>query len=101
MDRKAVMVVADVLRALIVLPILFITSLSQIWILYLAAAGLALVGVSFYPARNATLPKIVPEESLMTANGLIQGSTVIALVVGACHRRRGRRDLASLGYTVR
>lgn len=82
MDRKVVMVVADVLRALIVLPVLLITSLSQIWILYLAAAGLALVGVSFYPARNASLPKIVPEESLVTANGLIQGSTVVALVVG-------------------
>jgi len=82
MDRKVVMVVADILRALIVLPILLITSLSQIWILYLAAAGLAFVGVSFYPARNASLPKIVPEESLVTANGLIQGSTIVALVVG-------------------
>jgi MFS family permease len=82
MDRKVVMVVADILRALIVLPVLLITDLSQIWILYLAAAGLALVGVSFYPARNASLPKIVPEESLVTANGLIQGSTIIALVVG-------------------
>lgn len=82
MDRKAVMVAADILRALIVLPILFITSLSQIWILYLAAAALALVGVSFYPARNASLPKIVPKESLVTANGLIQGSTIVALVVG-------------------
>jgi len=81
-DRKAVMVIADVLRALIVLPILLVTSLNQIWILYLAAAALALVGVSFYPARNASLPKIVPKESLVTANGLIQGSTVIALVVG-------------------
>ncbi|MGD2105440.1 MAG: MFS transporter [Anaerolineae bacterium] len=82
MNRKLVMVAADVLRALIVLPILFITSMSQIWILYLVAAGLALVGVSFYPARNASLPKIVPKESLVTANGLIQGSTIIAMVVG-------------------
>ena len=82
MNRKVVMVIADVLRGLIVLPILLVTSLNQIWILYLAAGGLALVGVSFYPARNASLPKIVPEDSLVTANGLIQGSTVIALVVG-------------------
>jgi MFS family permease len=82
MDRKLVMVVSDVLRALIVLPVLLVTSLGQIWILYLAAAGLALVGVSFYPARNASLPKIVPSGSLVTANGLIQGSTIIALVFG-------------------
>jgi MFS family permease len=59
-----------------------VTSLHQIWILYLAAAGLAIVGVSFYPARNASLPKIVPSGSLMAANGMIQGSYVVALVVG-------------------
>jgi len=82
LNRKLIMVVSDLLRALIVLPILFVTSLQQIWILYLAAAGLALVGVTFYPARNASLPRIVPTGSLMTANSLIQGSYVIALVVG-------------------
>ncbi|MGD8997375.1 MAG: MFS transporter [Anaerolineae bacterium] len=81
-DRKRVMIVSDVSRALIVLPILLVTSLGRVWILYLAAAGLALIGVSFYPARNASLPKIVPSGSLMTANGLIQGSYIIALVVG-------------------
>ena len=81
-NRKVVMVVADVARALLVLPILLITSLNQLWILYLVAAALALVGVSFYPARNASLPKIVPEGSLVAANGLIQGSTIIGLVVG-------------------
>jgi DHA3 family macrolide efflux protein-like MFS transporter len=82
LNRKLVMVVSDLLRALIVLPILLVTSLQQIWILYLAAASLALVGVTFYPARNASLPKMVPAGSLMTANSLIQGSYVIALVVG-------------------
>jgi len=82
LNRKLIMVVSDLLRALIVLPILFVSSLQQIWILYLAAAGLALVGVTFYPARNASLPRIVPTGALMTANSLIQGSYVIALVVG-------------------
>jgi MFS family permease len=82
MDRKRVMVVSDVSRALIVLPILLVTGLGRVWILYLAAAGLALIGVTFYPARNASLPKIVPSGSLMAANGLIQGSYIIALVVG-------------------
>jgi DHA3 family macrolide efflux protein-like MFS transporter len=81
-DRKLVMVVSDVSRGLIVLPILLVTGLGRVWILYLAAAGLALIGVTFYPARNASLPKIVPSGSLMAANGLIQGSYIIALVVG-------------------
>ncbi len=82
MNRKLVMVASDLLRALIVLPILFISGLQQIWILYAAAAGLALAGVCFGPARNASLPKIVPPGLLVTANGLMQGSHVIALIAG-------------------
>jgi MFS family permease len=81
-NRKLTMVGSDVLRALIVLCILFINSAQQLWILYLAVAGLALVGVFFYPARNAVIPNIVPPGLLLTANSLIQGSTIIALLLG-------------------
>jgi DHA3 family macrolide efflux protein-like MFS transporter len=81
-NRKAVMIGSDVLRGLIVLCILLINSVQQLWILYLAAAGLALVGVFFYPARNAVIPNIVPANLLLAANSLIQGSWVIALVLG-------------------
>ena len=81
-NRKWVMVVADLLRGLIVLSIILVNTVHQIWILYLAAAGLALVGVFFYPARNAVIPNIVPGDLLLAANSLIQGSYVIALIVG-------------------
>jgi len=81
-NRKQVMVASDVLRGLIVLSVLLINSAQQLWILYLAAAGLAVVGVGFYPARNASIPKIVPSGSLMAANSLIQGSYIVALIVG-------------------
>lgn len=82
LNRKLVMVACDLSRALVVLPILLISGLQQIWILYAAAVGLALAGVCFGPARNASLPKIVPSGSLMTANGLMQGGQVIALIAG-------------------
>ncbi len=81
-NRKTLMVISDLLRALLVLPVLWVISSGQLWILYLAAAGLALVGVGFYPARNALLPRIVPAGSLMTANGLLQGNSVVGLVIG-------------------
>ena len=81
-NRKLVMVGADVLRGLIVLCVLLVNSVQQLWILCLAAAGLALMGVFFYPARNAVIPNIVPPGLLLAANSLIQGSYVIALIAG-------------------
>jgi len=81
-NRKLVMIGSDVLRGLIVLCILLVNNVQHLWILYLTAAGLALVGVFFYPARNAVIPNLVPGELLLAANGLIQGSYIIALIVG-------------------
>jgi len=81
-NRKLVMIGSDVLRGLIVLCVLLVSSVQHLWILYLAAAGLALVSVFFYPARNAVIPNLVPAGLLLAANGLIQGSFIIALIVG-------------------
>jgi DHA3 family macrolide efflux protein-like MFS transporter len=81
-NRKLVMIVSDVLRGIIVLSILLVSSIEQLWILYLAAAGLAMVGVCFYPARNASIPNLVPPGLLLAANGMIQGSYIVALILG-------------------
>jgi DHA3 family macrolide efflux protein-like MFS transporter len=81
-NRKLVMIVADVLRGLVVLSILLISSPQQLWILCIAAAGLAFMGVFFYPARNAVIPNIMPAGLLLAANSLIQGSYIVALIVG-------------------
>ncbi len=81
-DRKWMMVISDVLRGLLVLAVLLVHTTAQLWILYLAAAGMALVGTFFYPARNATIPNLVPKGLLLTANGLIQGTYIIALIIG-------------------
>jgi DHA3 family macrolide efflux protein-like MFS transporter len=81
-DRKWVMIAADLLRGLLVLLVLLVHTTSGLWLLYLAAAGLALMGVFFYPARNATIPNLVPNGLLLTANSLLQGGYLIALIVG-------------------
>jgi MFS family permease len=81
-DRKKLMIASEVLRGLIVLAVLLVRSVGDLWILYLAAACLTLVGVFFYPARNAVIPNVVPPGLLLAANGLIQGSYIVALIVG-------------------
>lgn len=81
-DRKWVMIASDLLRALLVLAALLVRTTGDLWILYLAAAGLAMVGAFFYPARNASIPNIVPDNLLLAANGMIQGSYILALILG-------------------
>lgn len=82
LNRKRVMIISDVLRATLVLAILLVRTTSGLWILYLSAAGLGMVGMFFYPARNAALPNLVPNGLLLPANGLIQGSYLMALILG-------------------
>lgn len=81
-NRKWVMVSSDLLRAGLVLLVLLVRTSGQLWILYIAAAGLAVVGSFFYPARNAAIPNLVPGGMLLAANGLIQGSYILALIIG-------------------
>jgi len=82
-DRKHVMIIADLLRGLLVLPVLLVDSPSHFWIIYVTAVVLEMVSVFFYPARNAALPGIIGEGQLLTANALMQVSYIIALVIGS------------------
>ena len=82
-NRKRLLVIADILRALVILPGLFVHSRGEVWLLYPAAAGLAIVGTAFYPARNAVIPNIVAPALLLSANMLIQVSYILAVVFGA------------------
>ena len=82
-SRKSVMILTDVLRAgLVLLPLLVRTS-GQLYILYLTAFGIMALGAMFIPARNASVPNMVPEEHLLTANALIQATELVSLIAGA------------------
>jgi DHA3 family macrolide efflux protein-like MFS transporter len=82
-DRKAVMIVSDILRGVAVLALVFVREADHLYILYLVTFIGTSVGVFFGPARNAVIPNIVPERLLLAANALIQGSQVIAMILGA------------------
>jgi len=82
-DRKTVMIVSDVLRGVFMLPVLLVQEPAQLWIIYVTSVGLEVISVFFYPARNASLPNIVGPGQLMTANALMQGGYIVALVIGS------------------
>ena len=82
-DRKRTMIVADVLRALLVLVCLTVRTPEQIWIYYVVGFLMSCVSRFFFPAQNAVLPLVVPDRNdLLAANGLMQIVQTVGLLAG-------------------
>lgn len=69
-DRKQTMVIANLVRAPVLLLLLLVDSAERIWIAYVVAAALSLGSQFFRPAENALLPTLVGSEHLIPANAL-------------------------------
>jgi MFS family permease len=67
MDRKQVMVATTLLRALVVAALPFVDSVLG---LVFASLVLELATLLFSPAKEATVPNLVPQERLASANSL-------------------------------
>lgn len=82
LDRRKVMIVSDVIRALIVPSFLFINTPADIpWAMLIAFLASSF-SVFFYPARTALIPAMVDRDELMTANGWMQMGLTIARLSG-------------------
>jgi DHA3 family macrolide efflux protein-like MFS transporter len=82
-SRKAVMVASDLLRAAVILLALLVREPGQLYILYLSAFFVMGLSAVYIPARNASIPNMVPEEDLLTANALVQATELVSLIAGA------------------
>ncbi|ASN82538.1 MFS transporter [Deinococcus ficus] len=80
-DRRAVLVVTNLLAALSLLPLLFVGT-QGLWVVYLSAVLKALVTLPTGPARSALLPALVPEAQLAQANALNALNNNLARLVG-------------------
>ncbi|MFN2241391.1 MAG: MFS transporter [Anaerolineae bacterium] len=82
-DRKRTMIVADILRALLVLLCLTVRTPEQVWVYYVVGFLMSCVSRFFFPSQNAVLPLIVPDKNdLLAANGLMQIVQTMGLLVG-------------------
>jgi MFS family permease len=81
-DRKRVMIVSDVLRAVLVGGFIVAAATEQLWLIYLTGFLHSTVGSFFTPARGAVVPRIIPPEGLLTANSLTQISHIFFRVLG-------------------
>jgi MFS family permease len=83
LDRRRLLISADLLRAAVVLCFLFVRTPSQVWLLYtLTAVQLAISGI-FFPARTSILPDIVVERDLGHANAISSATWSIMLALGS------------------
>jgi len=82
-DRKWTMILADVFRALLVLPLLLVNRPDQVWMFYAVGFSVSCISQFFFPARGAVLPLVVTDkEDWLPANGLMQIIQTIGLIAG-------------------
>jgi MFS family permease len=82
-DRKRILILTDLGRAVVALGFLLVRDASQVWLLYaLTALQLGISGF-FFPARNAILPDAVSDQELGAANALSSATWSVMLAIGA------------------
>ena len=82
-NRRTLMIVADVLRGSVVLGFLLVRQPGQVWIAYLVMTVTVSASAFFEPARTATIPNITSSEELLPANALSSAFWSAMLAVGA------------------
>lgn len=81
-DRRKAMLVADLLRAIVVLGFLFVQSEEMVPLIYVIGFVQAAIGTVFNPARAAFLPAVVGEDRLLAANSVSQTSRIVFNLLG-------------------
>lgn len=82
-NRRDLMVVADLTRAVTVLGFLFVDSAADIWLIYVLTAVQFSLGTLFEPARSAMIPAVTQPEERVAANALGSLTWSTLLAVGA------------------
>jgi len=79
LDRKRLMIVADLARGAMYLSMIF---LRELWAIYLLSFAIECLSLLWGPARDASLPNLVPRRQLTNANSLVLLSSYATLPVG-------------------
>ena len=82
-DRKRTMVVANLLLAGGLLPLLAVQGKGDAWIIFSVMFWEGIVQQFFAPAEQAFLPRLVPDESLAAANALNSQNQNLARLAGS------------------
>lgn len=81
-NRKWTMIMADLLRANILLLLLLIHSRDLLWLVYTVGTLETTISLFFTPARTALVPNIVDKEHLVAANSLDSVADNLTRLIG-------------------
>ena len=81
-NRKKLLIMTDVTRAVVVLGFLWVRDGSDVWLLYALTAVQSAISAFFFPARDAMLPSIVKRKELGPANALSSATWSVMLALG-------------------
>jgi MFS family permease len=82
-SRKQVMIATDLVRAGIVLAMLFVSRAQIVWLIYLLLMLETMMWAFFEPGRSSVVPNITDHKDLVVANGLSSMTWSFNLAVGS------------------
>jgi MFS family permease len=82
-DRRRLMILADLVRGVLILGRLLVRRREDVWIAYVVMALSVSAQAFFEPARTATIPNITSAEELMPANAVASATWSAMLAIGA------------------
>jgi MFS family permease len=83
MDRRKVMIAADIARGCLIVGLLLVRRADQVWIAYVVMALSVTASAFFEPARTAIIPSFTTAEELLPANALSSATWSAMLAIGA------------------
>jgi predicted MFS family arabinose efflux permease len=82
-DRKRILILSDVLRAVTVASFVLVQITQQVWLLYVLTLIQFSLSALFVPTHSAVLPNLVEPKDLVTANALDGFTWSTMLAIGA------------------
>src|SRR5262245_6949421 len=83
LDRRRLMIAADLARAALCLPLLLVRSEDMVWLVFVLLASISVFTACFEPASSAAVPNVVDGDDLGPANALVGSAWGTMLAVGA------------------
>jgi predicted MFS family arabinose efflux permease len=96
-DRRAVMIVSDLTRAVVAVAFVLTVHQSRPWLLYLLSGLLMFASPFFSSGRAALLPRVASPDELHTANSLTQTTQWTTTTIGTLV---GGFSAARFGYSA-
>ena len=96
-SRRQVMIWTDLIRVVVALAFLLVTSAEDLWIAYMATVLLSTFGAFFEGAKNAATPNLTGKDGLLAGTALMFSSRFLLMAIGSA---LGGWAAYALGYKV-